>query len=168
VRCAIAACRQRERAVHWIDKLCVAVCCSILQCFAVRLSVLKHVAVCCSALQSVAACCSEIAESCKSAVAVCAQRAVRWIGQLRVLQCVAVRCSALQCVAVFCRNCTVPHAMCAQRDADELYVLLVGTVVCCSAMQCVAVRCSALHRVTSLGIFFLYAGATASRGSEHD
>ena len=39
-------------------KLCVAVCCSVLQCVAVCCSVLQSVAVCCSVLQSVAVCCS--------------------------------------------------------------------------------------------------------------
>jgi len=63
-------------------KMCVAVCCSVLQCVAVCCSVLQFVAVCCSVLQRVAACCS-------------------------VLWCVAVwlqcGCSVLQCIVVRCR-----------------------------------------------------------------
>jgi len=39
-------------------RMCVAVCCSVLQCVAVCCSVLQCVAVCCSVLQCVAVCCS--------------------------------------------------------------------------------------------------------------
>jgi len=57
--------------------LCVAVCCSVLQCVAIwhELCVLQRVAVCCSVLQCAAVCCS-------------------------VLQYVAICCTVLQCVAV--------------------------------------------------------------------
>ena len=59
-------------------RICVAVCCSVLQCAAVCCSVLQCAAVCCSVLQCVAVCCSVL------------------------LQCVAMCCSALQCVAACC------------------------------------------------------------------
>jgi len=66
-------------------KMCVAVCCSVLQCVAVCCSVLQCVAVCCSVLQCVAACCSVL----QRIVVRCSVVAV-W------LQCIAVYCSALQ------------------------------------------------------------------------
>ena len=64
----------------------VAVCRSVLQCVAVPCSVLQCVAECCRVLQSVAECCRVL-----QCVAVCCS----------VLQCVAVCCSVLQCVAVY-------------------------------------------------------------------
>jgi len=66
--------------------VCVAVCCSVLQCC----SVLLCIAVCCSVLQCVAVCCSAL--QCIAVCCVCHS----------VLQCVAVCCSALQCIAVRC------------------------------------------------------------------
>jgi len=39
-------------------RVCVAVCCRLLQCVAVCYSVLQYVAVCCGVLQCVTVCCS--------------------------------------------------------------------------------------------------------------
>ena len=74
--------------VAWCWRLCVAVCCSVLQCDAVWCSVLQCVAVCCSVMYDT-------------------WNATRLYILLRdvqgsVLQCVAVCCSVLQCVAVWC------------------------------------------------------------------
>jgi len=141
-----------------------AVCCSVLQCVAVCYSVLKHVTACCSALQCIAVRCRVlqcVAVSCKSVAAVCAQRALCWIGQLRVLPCVAVRCSVLQHVAEIVHF----HTQCVR---NEMPMIVRVARRNSSVLQCDAVCCSALQCVTTFGILFLCAGATASRGSEHD
>ena len=107
--------------------LCVAVCCSVLQCAAgvhirvrpvcdgrameVRVcGVMQCVAVCCGVLQYVAMCCS-------------------------VLQCVALCCSVLQCV-VGIRIRVRPLG-----DGRAIEVCE------CGVMQCAAVRCSVLQYV---------------------
>ena len=74
--------RQNLRYANQVRRVCVAVCCSVLQCVAVccsarmrlesKESVLQHVAVCCSVLQCVAVCCSarmrlKSKETCQSA-----------------------------------------------------------------------------------------------------
>jgi len=76
------------KATAWsaIAQVCVAVCCSLLQCrWQKRLpAVLSHRSV----LQCVFVCCSVL-----PCVAVC----------FRLLQCIAVRCRVVPCVAVCCR-----------------------------------------------------------------
>ena len=77
--------------------MCVAACCSVLQCVAVWCSVMRLsdplielamcVAVCCSVLQCVAVWCSVM-------------RLSDWLIELAM--CVAACCSVLQCVAVWC------------------------------------------------------------------
>ena len=52
--------------ILFIDLMCVAVRCSVVQCVAVCCSVLQCVAVCCSVLQCVAVCCNVL-----QCVAVC-------------------------------------------------------------------------------------------------
>jgi len=124
-----------------ISHLCVAVCCSALQCVAVYYSVscfksdipysrprLLHpirfvvvgggcqTKVYCSALQCVAVCCS-------------------------VLQYVAVRCSALQCTPAY----PVSHQLFHIRGPD-CFIRCVA--VCCSVLQRVAVRCRVLQCTT--------------------
>jgi len=70
--------------------LCVAVCCSVLQC-ELNLRALR-VDVSCSGLQFVAVC---------GSVLQCELTSLQYIGR-RVSQCFAVLCSVLQCVAVCC------------------------------------------------------------------
>jgi len=71
-----------------LSRLCVAVCCSVLQCVAVCCSVLQCVAVSCSAWQCVAVCCS-------------------------ASQCVFVCCRVLQCVkSPKTRKTWVAHIQC--------------------------------------------------------
>jgi len=97
-----------------LSRLCVAVCCSVLQCVAVCCNVLQCVAVCCSLLQSVAMSCS--AWQC---VAVCCSAS----------QCVLECCRVLQCVAVCWvtpkkEDLSRPHPMC-------VYVLQMYVCMCC-------------------------------------
>jgi len=106
-----------------LQRVSVAVCCSVLQCVAVCCSVLQCVAVCCSVLQCVAMCCnafqSRVVESVRASEWVCCS----------VLRCVAVNCSVLQCVAVCCnavysrvvKNVRASEWVCFQRLLSWIY-----------------------------------------------
>jgi len=105
--------------------LCVAVCCSVLQCVAVfwkqsrTLGIQLHDPVSCRAFQYIEVCCSVL--EAKSYPRLC------------VLQCVAVYCSVLQ------------------HEKQDRTIRAIGTqlhdLVCCSVLQYIAVYCSALQRV---------------------
>jgi len=115
--------------------MCVAVCCSVLQCAVVysihqkaaESRVLQCVAVCCSVLQCAAICCSVL-----QCVAVCGipQKAAEpGRDEPCVLRCVAVCCSMLKCVAVI-------RKLPSQGETGR---------VRCNMLQCVAARCSVLQ-----------------------
>ena len=121
------------------SRLCVAVCCSVLQCAEVCCSVWQCVAVCCSVLRRVAVCCSVLL----CVIAHLMLRTPACYIAFSVLRCdayVAVCCSVLQYVVVSCVavSCTVLHSVFLP------FHLLVQTLVWSSVLQCVAVRCSEL------------------------
>jgi len=148
--------------------VCVAVCCSVLQCRQVPASkdtrespsplgcwsVLECVGVCCSVLQCVALCCSGV--QCGAVRCSASQWGAVWCSALQcgavccsALQCGAVCCSALQCGAVCCsvlrvRGYTTGSKQRASRSVCRS--LLQYVAVCCSTLQCVAVRCSAFNQ----------------------
>jgi len=111
-------------------RVCVAVCCSVLQYVAVWCSVFQCVLVCCSVLQCVAVCC----------------RLIRRFSH------VALQFVAVCCVAVCC-SCSVLQLQCVadSPDASQKECCYAATVltscVCCSVLHRVAVCCSVLQRV---------------------
>jgi len=150
VRCRGKTLSRLRALRRWGLAVCVAGCCSVLQCVAVCCSfavtrwtliyferavrgvvvfcsmlqcVLQCVAVCCSELQCFAVFCSVLQVS-KYEVNVEIQTACVAVC-CSVLQCVAVCCSVLQCVAVL-----------------QYFAVCGGVTVCCSVSRCVAVRCS--------------------------
>jgi len=108
-----------------VIQMCVAVCCSVLQCVAMC----PCVAVCCSVLQSVVECCSVL-----QCVAVCCSVLQSVVECCRVLQRVAVCCSVLQSVAVCSRN---PLSRCTQRSRALSVFLLCVLFRSLSSLSCV-------------------------------
>jgi len=153
----VVASRGQDTAIY---TLCVAVCCSVLQCCCNvyipchwRLKRRRHCNMhmnfeCCSVLQYVAVCCSVVATSTYRAIG--ASR-----GKVTAICmctfCVAVRCSVLQCVAVCCSvlqfRCNV-YIPCHRRRKRRRHCTM--HVLCCSVLQCVAVCCSVLQCVAVL------------------
>jgi len=169
VQCSVTHCNTLQQLLYESvvqesapERLCVAVCCSMLQYVAVSAhkgectretmccSVLPCVAVCCSVLQCVAVCCSEcvkrrvhakdymlqcVAVCCSMKQQICVKESAR------ERQRVAVRCSMFQCV--FQRVCQK-----GERTRERMCCSTLQCVaVCCSVLQCVAVCCNALHYV---------------------
>ena len=133
VCCSALQCTSNIFAVCFSVTQCVAVRCSAMQCVAVRCSAMQCVAVRCSAMQCVAVCCS--AMQCVAVHLRYSDCALQY-----VLQCVEVRCSALQRVAARC--------IALQYVAVHLmypYCILQGVVMCCSVLHRVAVRHSMLQ-----------------------
>jgi len=110
--------------LHCRYYLCVAMCCSVLQCVYAALPVLCcgiKINVCSAACGAV--CCSKCCSVLYFRFDVCETCGVCVYVVQHLLQCVAVRCSVLQCVAVCCS-------------------VLQCVAVCRSALQCVAVCCT--------------------------
>jgi len=126
------------RRVAVSSALCVAVCCTVLQCvtrstfwrasceFAfydfvfLRRSMLQRVAVCCSLLQYAATCCSVLqcfarSTFCKQIMGLSSYVAVFVAACCSILQCVAIYCSVLQCFA--------RAALCASKSCGCLLLL---------------------------------------------
>jgi len=129
------AARNEEECIAW-TKVCVAICCRLLQCGA---------AVCCSVLQQcVAVCCSVL-------VFVCSQAEMKKsvvLGPRCVVPCVAVCCSVLQqlCSVLQCVILWVIHMFAARNEKECIAWTKVRVAVCCSVLQCVAVHCSVLQQ----------------------
>jgi len=128
--------------------VCVAVCCSVLQCVAVcaenvlwnvealsnsSLAPLQVFSVRCSALQCVAVCCW----------VTCCGILRRFPILFRCLVCVAVCCSVLQCVAMCAENVLWNVEALSHSNLAPFQVF--------SAYQCVAVCCSVLQGVSGCG-----------------
>jgi len=100
--------------VEELAEVCVAVCCSVLQCVAVW--------------------CSELLLPFRMGLSL--------NSSLRcVLQCAVACCSVLQCVAVWCSELLLPFRMGLLLNSS-LRCVLQCAVACCSVLQCVAVSCS--------------------------
>jgi len=133
--------------IHMHSSVCVALCCSVIQCVAVYYSVR------CIVLQQLTNACwsrdypaqPQIVSALLAALAPA------------VLQYVAVCCNALQCVSMYCSN-VASHAciLCSicifsalqQKIFSALLVIRIcGAAMCCSVLQCAAVCCSVLQCV---------------------
>ena len=123
VAVCVAAEQYYSRLSHW-GRVCMWMCCGVLQC----------VAVCCSVLQC-------------NAEFWCGSASWRWAGLLTwsadvpQIQCVAVCCSVLQCVAVCCGVLQCVAVCCS---------VLQCVAVCCSVLQCAAV----CYRTDSLFLWY--------------
>jgi len=85
-----------------VDRICVAVCCSVLQCVAVCCSVLQCVAVCCNVLQSRECACpsEQFEDSLLFRTLSFPKVDIIYVAACcSVFQYIAVCCSVLQCVA---------------------------------------------------------------------
>ena len=182
--CLFSSCSSASPSLVWLYSsrasascvLCVAVCCSVLQCVAAslqcaavwlelaRLGVLR--VVCCSVLQCVAVllqCVAVLYSSHVSALFVavyCSAVAVRcgrartpWRPVCCVLHCVAAYLrSALQCVPERCSLDKCVAVYCSVAEFSHPIVVCVARSTsllkgCCSVLQCVAVCCSVLQCV---------------------
>jgi len=118
--------------------MCVAACCSVLQCGVAHIVGASH------ARQAAAPCVRCVAVWCieLQCVAVCYSATQCVAGCCSVLQCAAVCCSVLRCVAVCCsviesyeRDISLRNTSCS---------VLQCIAVCCSLLQFVAVCCSVI------------------------
>ena len=144
-----------------LQRLQVAVCCSLLQCVAVCCSVLQCVAVCCGVLR-----CDIYYTTPMNEIYIYPKRHRQWIAHARCnvcrSPCVPVCCSVLQCAAVCCTVIYITRDLWTrstqiQRDRNNashtLVAMSVGrhvlqrVTVCCSVLQCAAVCCSVLQCV---------------------
>ena len=137
LQCVVVCCNCADNHVtqhHGLHTLvCVAVCCSVLQCVAiVKINMLLNTMVCrhIDVLQCAAACCSVLL--CDAIVQINMLPNPMVCRCIYVLQCVAVCCSVLQCVAVCCS--VLQRVSIVQIDMSQHRYL--QTYMCCNVLLC--------------------------------